>query len=236
MDGRTSIYEFWLRQWYGVDPKTGDGLYYLDTQAYNDADGTLSQAVKATLVEINGQQLTNSYQYAKYDFSGSAIPKVFGGFNFRIGYRAFDLAATFSYQLGGKLLDLNYATMMDLSNFGYAMSPDLERAWKQPGDVTDVPRIDNNSTHSTNIGQNYSTRWLTSSDYLNLRSISLGYQLPENLLNKIMIKSARLNLTAENLFMLKARQGLNPMANYSGITYNEYMPSRNITIGLNVSF
>lgn len=235
MEGR-SIYEFWLRQWYGVDPKTGDGLYYLDTQAYNDADGTLSQAVKATLVEINGQQLTNSYQYAKYDFSGSAIPKVFGGFNFRIGYRAFDLAATFSYQLGGKLLDLNYATMMDLSNFGYAMSPDLERAWKQPGDVTDVPRIDNNSTHSTNIGQNYSTRWLTSSDYLNLRSISLGYQLPENLLNKIMIKSARLNLTAENLFMLKARQGLNPMANYSGITYNEYMPSRNITIGLNVSF
>lgn len=235
MEGR-SIYEFWLRQWYGVDPKTGDGLYYLDTQAYNDAEGTLSQAVKATLVEINGQQLTNSYQYAKYDFSGSAIPKVFGGFNFRIGYRAFDLAATFSYQLGGKLLDLNYATMMDLSNFGYAMSPDLERAWKQPGDVTDVPRIDNNSTHSTNIGQNYSTRWLTSSDYLNLRSISLGYQLPENLLNKIMIKSARLNLTAENLFMLKARQGLNPMANYSGITYNEYMPSRNITIGLNVSF
>lgn len=235
MEGR-SIYEFWLRQWYGIDPKTGDGLYYLDTQAYNDAEGTLSQAVKATLVEINGQQLTNSYQYAKYDFSGSAIPKVFGGFNFRIGYRAFDLAATFSYQLGGKLLDLNYATMMDLSNFGYAMSPDLERAWKQPGDVTDVPRIDNNSTHSTNIGQNYSTRWLTSSDYLNLRSISLGYQLPENLLNKIMIKSARLNLTAENLFMLKARQGLNPMANYSGITYNEYMPSRNITIGLNVSF
>lgn len=235
MEGR-SIYEFWLRQWYGIDPKTGDGLYYLDTQAYNDAEGTLSQAVKATLVEINGQQLTNSYQYAKYDFSGSAIPKVFGGFNFRIGYRAFDLAATFSYQLGGKLLDLNYATMMDLSNFGYAMSPDLERAWKQPGDVTDVSRIDNNSTHSTNIGQNYSTRWLTSSDYLNLRSISLGYQLPENLLNKIMIKSARLNLTAENLFMLKARQGLNPMANYSGITYNEYMPSRNITIGLNVSF
>lgn len=51
-----------------------------------------------------------------------------------------------------------------------------------------------------------------------------------------MIKSARLNLTAENLFMLKKRQGLNPMANYSGLTYNEYMPTRNFTIGLNVSF
>ena len=63
-----------------------------------------------------------------------------------------------------------------------------------------------------------------------------GYQLPKTWLSKVMLKSARLNLTAENLFMLKARQGLNPMANYSGVTYNEYMPSRNITLGLNVSF
>ena len=50
------------------------------------------------------------------------------------------------------------------------------------------------------------------------------------------IKSARVNLSAENLFMLKARQGLNPQANYSGLSYNEYMPAKNMTIGLNVSF
>ena len=81
-------------------------------------------------------------------------------------------------------------------------------------DITEVPRIDNSAAHTTNI----------------------GYQLPKTWFSKVMLKSARLNLTAENLFMLKARQGLNPMANYSGVTYNEYMPSRNITLGLNVSF
>ena len=36
--------------------------------------------------------------------------------------------------------------------------------------------------------------------------------------------------------MLKARQGLNPMSNFGGYTYNEYMPARTITIGLNVGF
>lgn len=87
-------------------------------------------------------------------------------------------------------------------------------------DITEVPRIDNSAAHTTNIGQSYSTRWLTSSDYLNLRSVTIGYQLPKTWLSKVMLKSARLNLTAENLFMLKARQGLNPMANYSGVTYN----------------
>ena len=71
-----SIYEFWLRQWYGVNPENGDGLYYLDTDAYNEADGTLSESVKSTLVTIDGKQLTNSYRYAKYDYSGSAIPKL----------------------------------------------------------------------------------------------------------------------------------------------------------------
>lgn len=235
MEGK-SMYEFWLRQWYGVNPDNGDGLYLLDTEAYNEADGTMTSSVKKTVVEKDGKLLTNNYTYAKYDFSGSAIPKVYGGFNFRVGYKAFDLAATFSYQLGGKLIDTNYATMMEVGEYGYAQSPDLFKAWQQPGDVTDVPRIDSNTNHTTNIGQSYSTRWLTSSDYLNLRSVTLGYNLPKNWLSKIMLQSARINLTAENLFMLKARQGLNPMANYSGVTYNEYMPSRNFTIGLNVSF
>lgn len=231
-----SIYEFWLRQWYGVDPATGDGLYYLDTEEYNEADGTLTDDVKSTLVEIDGETLTNSYSYAKYDFSGSSIPKVYGGFNVRMAYRDFDLAAVFSYQLGGKLLDSNYATLMSMSDYGYAQSEDVLRAWQEEGDITDVPRLDADSDHATNIGQSYSTRWLTSSNYLNLRSVTVGYQLPVELVEKITLKSVRLNFTAENLFMVKARQGLNPMANYSGITYNEYMPSRNFTFGLNVSF
>ncbi|GAA6258028.1 TonB-dependent receptor [Bacteroides sp. f07] len=244
MEGK-SIYEFWLRQWYGVDPKTGNGLYVADVNKYNSGNigvgkGNITQSqfneYKKTVVTIDGKELTNSYTYAKYDFSGSSIPDVYGGFNVKVSYKNFDLSVVFSYQLGGQILDTNYATMMSTANFGYAQSTDLLKAWKQAGDITNIPRIDNNATHATNIGQPYSTRWLTSSDYLNLRSVTIGYQFPKNWLSKLMLKSAHLNLTAENLFMLKARQGLNPMANYSGITYNEYMPSRNITLGLNVSF
>lgn len=244
MEGK-SMYEFWLRQWYGVDPQTGDGLYLSDTDKYNannvgTGEDNINQstydAYKKTVVTIDGKELTNDYKYAKFDFSGASIPKVYGGFNLKASYKSFDFAATFSYQLGGKMIDTNYAGMMSMSEYGEAMSPDLKNAWKQPGDQTDVPRLDANATHATNIGQSYSTRWLTKSDYLNLRSITLGYQLPKAWLTPILLKSVRLNLTAENLFMLKARQGLNPMANYSGITYNEYMPSRNITIGLTASF
>ena len=235
MEGH-SIYEFWLRQWWGVNPDNGDGLYIFDAENNTDANGNIKDAVKKTLVEKDGQVLTNSYSYAKYDFSGSAVPKVYGGFNINLSYKAFDLSTVFSYSLGGKVLDSSYRGLMDVGEFGYAMSPDLHNAWTTPGQITDVPRLDNNSGHATSIGQSYSTRWLTNANYLNLRTVTLAYNLPKSILNVINIKSARVNVSAENLFMLKARQGLNPQANYAGVSYNEYMPAKNFTIGLNVSF
>ena len=131
------------------------------------------------------------------------------------------------------MLDSSYRGLMDVGEFGYAMSPDLHNAWTTPGQITDVPRLDNNSGHATSIGQSYSTRWLTNANYLNLRTVTLAYNLPKSILNVINIKSARVNVSAENLFMLKARQGLNPQANYAGVSYNEYMPAKNFTIGLN---
>ena len=192
MEGH-SIYEFWLRQWWGVNPDNGDGLYIFDAENNTDANGNIKDAVKKTLVEKDGQVLTNSYSYAKYDFSGSAVPKVYGGFNINLSYKAFDLSTVFSYSLGGKVLDSSYRGLMDVGEFGYA-------------------------------------------NYLNLRTVTLAYNLPKSILNVINIKSARVNVSAENLFMLKARQGLNPQANYAGVSYNEYMPAKNFTIGLNVSF
>ena len=233
-----SMYEFWLRQWWGVDPATGDGLWIPDTDEYSDdkESDLYNSSYAATVVEVNGVKLTNSYSYAKFDHSGASLPKMYGGFNLKAYYKDFDFAAVFSYQLGGKLLDYGYQGLMGTGSYGQSMNPDLLNAWQKAGDVTDVPRVDATNTHNTNISQSYSTRWLTSSDYLNLRSVTIGYNIPRQLLSYVYLKSARLSFAAENLFMLKARQGLNPMANYSGLVYNEYQPSRNFTFSLNVSF
>lgn len=235
MEGK-SMYEFWLRQWYGVDPETGNGLYYFNSEDYNEESGTLTNAVKNTLVTKDGEQLTSSYQYAKFDFSGASIPKFYGGFNFNVSYKNLSVETLFSFATGGKVLDNTYAGLMSMSEYGYSMHPDVKNAWKKPGDVTLVPRADATSSHATNIGQSYSTRWLTSGNYLNFRSVILSYEVPRVFTNRFDLSGVRLSLGAENLFMWKARNGLNPQGNYSGITYNEYMPSRTITFGLNVSF
>ena len=242
MEGK-SIYEFWLYQWEGVNPENGSGMYLADTDNYNQAQVDAGKVTASSLAKFqnatytyNGKTVTEDYTYAKKDYSGASIPKVYGGFNFSLGWKDLTLSATFSYQLGGKILDSQYASLMSNQRYGNSISTDLAKAWKQPGDVTDVPRLDATSTTNTSWTQSYSTRWLTSSDYLNLRTINLSWQLPKSILNKVSIKNARLNFTCENVFMIKSRQGLNPMANFSGITYNEYMPSRNFTFGLNVGF
>jgi outer membrane receptor protein involved in Fe transport len=231
-----SMYEFWLRQWYGVNPDNGDGLFYLDADVYDKADDVTKAKIDQTIVKIDDNKLTNSYLYAKYDFSGRSIPTLFGGFNFDLGYKGFDLSGIFSYSLGGKVLDLNYAYLMANNQYGYAMHKDVRKAWTNKGDITDVPRLDATSTHATNIGTSYSTRWLVPADYLNLRSLILSYDLPKKFVNQFDLRSLSLSLSAENLFMIKYRNGLNPQGNYSGITYNEYMPARTLTFGLNVSF
>ncbi|MDO5607259.1 MAG: SusC/RagA family TonB-linked outer membrane protein [Capnocytophaga sp.] len=239
MEGH-SIYEFWLRQWWGVNPANGDGLFVLDTDAFDAAyaiaNATQRTAMDRTVVEIDGQRLTNTQNYAKFDFSGSAIPKVYGGFNFKVGYKAFELSGIFTYSLGGKLLDANYRSLMATNAYGSAMHTDLLRAWQQQGDVTDVPRIDATAAYNTNIGQANSTRWLTSSDFLNFRTATLSCNIPKEMIEALQLSSATVNLSAENIFLLTKRQGLNPQGNYTGVTYNGYIPARTISFGVNLSF
>lgn len=229
-------YEFWLRQWYGVDPDNGNGLYYLDTETYNEKDKTLTNAVKNTIVERDGKTLTNSYSYARFDYSGSAIPKLYGGFNFNLGYKNLSLQAVFSYSLGSKVLDLSYASLMSTSEYGYAMHTDVKKAWQKEGDITAVPRLDITAAHNTNISQTYSTRWLVSGDYLNFRSLNLSWSVPASLVSAAKIRSLSVNFGAENLFLLTARQGLNPQGYYTGLVYNDYKPARILTFGINLSF
>ncbi|MDR2805421.1 MAG: SusC/RagA family TonB-linked outer membrane protein [Dysgonamonadaceae bacterium] len=235
LEGR-GRYDFWLRQWYGVDPKTGNGLYYLDTKAYNETDETLTTAIKNTIVELDGNTLTNSYSYAKFDYSGSSIPKLYGGVNLNLGYKDFSLQAIFSYAFGAKVLDTSYAGLMSSGEYGYAMHTDVQKAWQKEGDITTIPRLDFTAAHNTNISQSYSTRWLVSGDYVNFRSLNLSYSIPANLISAMQIRSLNVNIGAENLFLLTARQGLNPQGYFTGLVYNDYKPAQIFTFGLNLSF
>ena len=221
-----SLYDYWLRSWYGVDPADGYALYVADPNkmATNDPTGRV----------VNGVNVTTDQNKALYHYAGSAIPDLFGSFGNTFQYKGIQLDVLCSYQIGGKMYDTNYASLMHTgNNYGSALSTDILNRWQKPGDITDVPRLDVNRNTQASAA---SDRWLTGSDYLALRQVNLSYKMPSDLLSKLEVDNATIYINGENLLLFTKRQGMDPTQTFNGTTQNRYIPSRIITLGLNLNF
>ena len=124
--------------------------------------------------------------------------------------------------------------MMHSGRYGRSMHPDILRAWRQPGDVTDVPRLENGNT---DLVTGDSDRFLTDASFWTLKNVSLGYEFDKELLNKYGVDNLKLSLTGENLYLKSKRKGLDPQYNFAGTqSGNDFSPARTISLGLSISF
>lgn len=215
-----SIYEFYLRDYAGVDPKSGSALYY---EAVKDADGKPTN-------ERGG--LTHDINKAGYFLVGDALPTGYGGFNTSLTVYGFDLGVALTYQIGGLMYDTNYAALMHPGSFGTHWSTDILNAWQKEGDITDVPRLQN-SYSEADAGSN---RWLTDASYLSLRNVTLGYTLPKQAVSKIGLSNLRFYISGENLALLSGRKGMDPQQSLAGKADQTYVPRRTYSFGINVTF
>ena len=219
-----SIFDYWLRDWYGVDPSDGAALFVLDDNAdVNDA----------SVRTVDGVLVTTNHNNAKRDFVGTAIPDVFGSFTNTLTYKNFRLGFLFTYQIGGETYDTNWAGLMSPGDYGNTFSTDILRRWQRPGDMTDVPRLDVSKDGIFDAG---SDRWLVSSSFISLRQLNFSYDLPNSILSTLGIESARVYANGENLFLKTERVGMDVNQNFNGTTQNRFTPSRVITMGVNVTF
>jgi TonB-linked SusC/RagA family outer membrane protein len=223
----SSIYDYWLRDWYGVDPADGYALYVSDP-------ALISPGVDASQRVVNGVKVTTDQNKALYHYADSAIPDLFGSFANTFKYKGIQLDVMFSYQIGGKMYDTNYSALMHTgNNYGSALSTDILDRWQKPGDITDIPRLDvSRNTQSTAA----SDRWLISSDYLSLRQVNLSYKMPTSLITKLGLDNATVYVNGENLLLFTKRVGMDPSQTFNGTTQNRFTPSRVITLGFNLNF
>lgn len=224
MVGR-SIYDFWLRSYAGVNSNTGAPIYFLNEE--NKANYPAN-----SYYEYNGRLVTESINQAKYDYHGTAIPDFYGSFINTFSYKDFDFSFLLTFQVGGKQYDTNYANLM-IPAYGSALHVDANNRWRNPGDVTSVPRVD--AGIANNVG-GASSRWLVDASYLSFRSFTLGYSLPKSFLSKIDLSAVRVFAAGENLLLVAKRKGMNPTQSFAGTTANVYEPARIFTLGLGVTF
>ncbi|HOY50391.1 MAG TPA: hypothetical protein PLX49_01430 [Prolixibacteraceae bacterium] len=213
-----SIYDFWLREWAGVNPDNGDAQYYMDEK---DAEGN-----------VTGRTTTNNQNAASYYYLGSSIPDVYGGITNSFSFKGIELSALVTYQIGGKMYDSNWASLMHTGAFGSHWSSDIKDRWQKAGDVTNVPRLQNNYTAATAA----SSRYLTDASFVSLRNVTLGYSLPSSLINRFDIKALKVFATGDNLGLKAKRKGMDPQQSFGGTADFTYVPSRIISFGVNVTF
>ena len=180
---------YYMKEWAGVNPEDGKPQWYMD-----DANGN---KVK-----------TDSYSKASYYKCGKASPDVYGSFSTSLFYKNFDLQANFGYSLGGQIYSY-YRQEFD-SDGAYAGDRNqmkLQKGWsrwEKPGDIATHPRAMYNNQDKGNLA---SSRYLESSDYLKLRSLTLGYNFD---LKKYGIQTLRLSVSGENLFTITDYSGVDP--------------------------
>lgn len=216
------IFAFYLRRWYGVDPTDGAGLFYATAASTTDIR-----------TGAKGEKLTSNPANAEFGYAGTAIPKHFGSINNTFTYKDISINFLLNYQVGGKFYDGNYAGLMGVG-YGNAMHTDLLKAWKNPGDITNVPRLDINQTNARFNAA--SDRWLIDASYVNVRNVSVTYNLPKALTTKLKLDNARVFVGGENLYIFSKRQGLNPAESFNGTNSPVYTPNRLINFGINMNF
>lgn len=213
-----SMYRMYLVEWAGVDPESGLAQYWAQ-----DANGKR--------IKTNDYSVAEKYKTATDDM----MPLVYGGFGTTIEAYGFDASVQCSYQLGGKIYDNGYARMMhsgNSSNAGQNWHMDILKAWTTENKNTDVPRLNSNDKYANSR----STRFMTSSDYLSLNNITVGYTLPKSLIQKMMIEKLRIYFSADNIAVISARKGLDPRQSYIQSTTSLYTPIRTISGGISLTF
>ena len=239
-----SVYEAFMVQYAGVDHETGQAQWYQDV--YYNANGEKVASAKAEDYAYTKKELTTDITKAtKYD-CGTTLPTIFGGFGTTLAAYGFDLSAQFSYQLGGKIYDGRYQALMhNGTSKGSAMHKDLLNAWSETNKGSNIPRLSQAAADDPGIGsQTTQDRFLTSSNYLCLNNLTLGYTFPKALIRPLQLTNLRVYVAGENIFMLTKRKGLDPRFNYgigsmtsgSGLAAGGYAALRSITAGISLTF
>lgn len=240
------------------------GFRYLGV--YKDANATIaSDYTGKPIVGPNGQAIYMRFNYPKtnYQFQpgdamyedinhdgnidykdvvylGNSNPKFVGGFGTTITYKKnFKISMFFNFKSS---YDVVNGTMMTTTNmFGFNnQSTAVLRRWKNPGDVTDIPRA------LWNTGFNWlgSDRYVQDASFLRLRTVTARYTFDNKFVKKIKFKTLSAYLTLENLLTFTNYLGQDPEVAPRGVTgpftvvtdNSTTPPVKSITFGLTASF
>jgi len=251
---------FFLAEYAGIDPERGIELIYeIDRDLYLETGETVKtgRKIPATLANVRDHRVIHE------DVSG--LPTYFGGFTNKFEYKGFDLNVFFTFMGGNHIYD--YA----LSRTSYAQrgqrwlrSDLIGNTWTTNNPNAKYPELrwdsGYNYTWDEEAGEivegvgNYNSetffhdRFMQKGDFIRLRNLQLGYNLPPSVLDKINMQHLRLYVAGTNLLTFTNFEGWDPEVVSTGgsaqevnlaqgrLNVPELPQLRTFSIGINASF
>ncbi|MDR2810655.1 MAG: TonB-dependent receptor [Tannerellaceae bacterium] len=173
--------------------------------------------------------------------AGNYMPDFTYGFGGTVSYRDFDLGFALQGVYGNEILNLNRRYIDNLEGNTNGTTIALNR-WQSPENPGDGEVNRANRKQKGNNGRT-STWHLEDGSYLRLQNITLGYNLPKGLTNRLHLQKTRLYVSGQNLATWTKYTGYNPEVNRRpdnaltpGEDYGTYPLTKVFTVGLNVTF
>lgn len=213
-----SVFEYYLREWSGVNPANGSGSWT------NSTGG-----------------ITENINEAAFDFRGTALPDFFGFWKNTFNYKSFDLSVNIIYNVGGQIYDARFQTLSHAGsrNLAETFAAENYDFWTPQNKNATQTRLTFFGAKGNPYHQN-STRYLVDATYARFRNITLGYILPRNPISKIGLTNARIFLQADNFitFFGMKKRGLDPEIFVSGQGPNVATPSpaKIASAGISITF
>jgi TonB-linked SusC/RagA family outer membrane protein len=217
---------FFTVEYAGVDPENGDALFYKNTTG---ADGTVDRST------------TNRYNDAQRAVIGSPLPKWVAGVTNTFSYKGVELSVFLNGVFGNKLNFYGAGRFSSANGrFEDNQTANQLNAWTPENTDTNVPQ----ARLFFNNGAQASSRFIEDGSFVRLRNVTLAYNLPKSIINKIKLNNVRLYVTGQNLLTFTKYSGWDPEVNADDIVsnialgYDFYTTPQAKTFmgGLNISF
>ena len=212
---------FYMIEFAGINPDTGAPQFYTNEK---DANGNYKKDITEDVSKANAAVLD------KY-----ADPAVIGGLSNTLRYKWFDLSCMFSYQFGGYAYDVWAQKTEHGGNDMKANIPTYYRnSWRKPGDATDYELFYENPAVAMN--KISTSRRLHSTDFIRLKTLTLGFTLPKAWVKAAHLDNVRLYASANNLWTWASYDYYDPEATESGSATWGTPPLKTVIFGLNMNF
>jgi TonB-linked SusC/RagA family outer membrane protein len=211
----------------------GNDFYYKATTGVGDR----------LFADVNGSgKVTADDQTAL----GSPQPKFFGGFNLGASFKNWDFNAYFYGVYGNKILNYQESNLESFAQRGSVSIENVSKQyynnyWTATRPSNRYAAVHFDDTDYGNLAP--SSVWVENGSFLKLKTLTVGYSLPSDLVKKLTLTKVRIYLSSQNLFTITKYTGLDPeigsqggSPTQTGIDNGTYPSSRFYTVGLNVVF